>query len=256
MPSVVVFEIGSSFGYFRKGFTTTNSLTHSLIPRSSIEGVVAAIIGLSYGQYQEKLQQSKIAVQILSPVRKINIKQMNTNPDWWHYFLHPFIHKKNISNKNILFSVPASIEVLVNPIYRIYFDGGDASNSDLSSYLQRKASHYTPYLGTSSMIAYTNYIGIFEYATFNITEFHEINSVIPFKDYIPDIKLDKESRFAIEEGLTMHLDKERIPTGTYKVIYRPEPSPLFLRNESIAQMLSNSSTIENVIFLPTEISSN
>jgi CRISPR-associated protein Cas5h len=257
MPCVVVFEIGSSFGYFRKGFTTTNSLTHSLIPRSTIEGVIAAIIGLSYGQYQKKFRPSNIAIQIVSAVRKINLKQMNTNPDWWNYFLYPSLHKKNISDKNILFSVPASIEVLVNPRYRIYFDGGDTYNCRLSDYLQNKMSYYTPYLGTSSMIAYTKYVGTFAYSiSNNMTEFTSIDSVIPFDSKIPDIKLDIESKFAIEEGLSMHIDKERIPMGTYKVIYRPEPGPLFLRNENIVQVFSDSSTIQkNVIFLPTQISS-
>jgi CRISPR-associated protein Cas5h len=47
MQKVLVFDIGSSFGYFRKAFTTTNSLTHALIPRSAVEGLIAAIIGLS-----------------------------------------------------------------------------------------------------------------------------------------------------------------------------------------------------------------
>jgi CRISPR-associated protein Cas5h len=256
MPQAVVFEVGSSFGYFRKGFTTTNSLTHSLIPRSSLEGIVAAIIGLSYGQYQEKLRSSNIAIQIMSRVRKINIKQMNTNPDWWSNFLYPFLYKKNISGKNIQFSVPASIEVLIDPVYKIYFDGGEDNNDKLSTFLEKKTSYYTPYLGTSSMIAYTKYIGTFGYNASEITEYAPVSSVVPFNDKIPDIKLDKESRFAIEEGLTIHIDKDRIPIGTYKVIYKLEPGPLHVRNREVIQILSlsDSSVLENVIFLPTQIS--
>jgi hypothetical protein len=105
------------------------------------------------------------------------------------------------------------------------------------------------------MIAYTKYIGLFEYKTHDVNEYVAINSIIPFDNKIPDIKLDKESRFAIEEGLTIHIDKERIPIGTYKAIYKPEPGPLYLRNESITQILSDSLVLENVIFLPTQITS-
>ena len=83
MPQVLVFDVGSSFGYFRKAFTTTYALTHAVIPRSTVEGLIGAIIGLSSEEYPERLYSSKIAVEIRSPVRKINMKYMHTNPDWW-----------------------------------------------------------------------------------------------------------------------------------------------------------------------------
>jgi CRISPR-associated protein Cas5h len=83
MQKVLVFDIGSSFGYFRKAFTTTNSLTHALIPRSAVEGLIAAIIGLSRTDYPKILQESKIAIQLLAPVKKMNMSYMHTNPDWW-----------------------------------------------------------------------------------------------------------------------------------------------------------------------------
>jgi CRISPR-associated protein Cas5h len=118
-----VFDIGSSFGYFRKAFTTTSALTHSVIPRSAIEGLIGAILGYSSGHYPDRLQSSKIAVQIISPVRKMNMKYMHTNPDWWQNVSH-YLEGKTIS-KYIQFAVPASVEFLVNPRYRVYIDSGD-----------------------------------------------------------------------------------------------------------------------------------
>ena len=44
-----------------------------------------------------------------------------------------------------------------------------------------------------------------------------------FLTEFPRMKLEKESRFAIEEGLPIHIDNQRSPHGTYKVVYSPEP---------------------------------
>src|SRR3989442_16007226 len=105
MEKVIIFDVGSSFGYFRKGFTTTNALTHAVIPRSSVEGLVGAILGLSISEYPEKLQLSKIAVEILSKVRKINMKYMHINPDWWQ-IIGTYLRNES-SSRTIQFTVPA-----------------------------------------------------------------------------------------------------------------------------------------------------
>ena len=71
---VIVFEVGSSLGFFRKPFSTTNALTHAVIPRSTVEGLIGAILGLKSEEYPEKLETSKIGVEILSPVKKYHMK--------------------------------------------------------------------------------------------------------------------------------------------------------------------------------------
>src|SRR4051794_40082357 len=108
--SLVVFDVASSFGYFRKNFTTTNALTHAVIPRSAVEGLVGAIVGLSIDDYPEKLQSSSIAIELKSPVRKMHMKYMHTNPDWWQNISLYLQNKTN--SKNIQFAVPSSAEFL------------------------------------------------------------------------------------------------------------------------------------------------
>jgi CRISPR-associated protein Cas5 subtype I-B len=113
MPKLAAFDIGSSFGYFRKSFTTTNALTHAVIPRSSLEGLIASILGLGIHDYQEKLKQSLIAVQIMSLVRKLNMKYMHTNPDWWQNVLSPYLYNKKSSSKVMpKFAVPKRIHCI------------------------------------------------------------------------------------------------------------------------------------------------
>ena len=45
-PEVTVFDVWAPFAYFRKPFTTTSALTFNFIPRSAIEGLIGAILGI------------------------------------------------------------------------------------------------------------------------------------------------------------------------------------------------------------------
>ena len=250
MAKAIVFDIGSSFGYFRKGFTTTNALTHAVIPRSSVEGLIGAILGLSISEYPEKLQSSQIAVEILSQVRKINMKYMHINPDWWQNIS---VYLRNESNsRTIQFAVPASVEFLVSPRYRIYFDNQDVGE-ELHRRLIAKRTHYTPFLGTSSMISWIKYIGEFEYQEASSTEYFPVSSIVPFSK-MPKMKLEKNSRFAIEDGLPIHIDNQRVLQGTYKIVYSPDPSTIIIMDKGLMECQFRDMK-KYVKFLPTQITS-
>jgi CRISPR-associated protein Cas5h len=248
--TVIVFDVSSSFGYFRKSFTTTNSLSFNLIPRSAVEGLIGAIVGMSSEEYPDILKDAKIAVQILSEVRKINFKEKTIHPDWLatipRYLINMPIPKVPS------FSVPASIELLIHPKYRIFFDGGTI-NKKLYDMLKSKKSHYTPYLGSSSMICSAKIVGNFEYAKSNESEY-KVSSVISFFDEIPKITLNNDSKFAIEEGLPIHIDKDRMPYGTYNVVYSPNMGKIQITKDEIYSIKMGKETT-NVKFLPTPITS-
>lgn len=249
--TLVVFDISSSFGYFRKSFTTTNALTHSVIPRSTVEGLIGAIIGLSSDEYPELLKECKIAVQILSEVRKMNFKEKNIHPDWLDK-IPLYLENKTVS-KVPPFSVPASIEILVKPKYRIYFDG-DEMNSRLLRFLNTKSTHYTPYLGSSSMICSVRFVGKANYVKTNEKSVI-LSSVVPFFDEIPRIDLNGGTKFAIEEGLPIHIDKNRNPMGTYKIVYSPNASKIPIQNDNDVYSVNVGHENVYVKFLPTAIAS-
>jgi CRISPR-associated protein Cas5h len=251
MPKLLVFDVSSTFGYFRKSFTTTSALTHAVIPRSAIQGLVGAILGLSSDRYPDTLESSNIAVEIRSPVRKLHIKYMHTNPDWWQNISLYFQNKT--SSKTIQFAVPAAVEVLVEPKYRIYIDCQEITY-ELLTMLKNKKTFYTPYLGSSSMICSTRYVGESDYDRISSSrkDYFPVYSIIPFSDKIPRIKVEKESKFAIEEGLPIHIDAQRSHHGTYKVVYTPEPGNIQVSDNDIIE-LHLGQTPTYVTFLPTQI---
>jgi CRISPR-associated protein Cas5h len=258
MSKLIIFEVSSSFGFFRKGFTSTNALTHAMIPRSSVEGLVSAIIGLPRKDYPDELQFSEIAIEILSPVRKLAMKYMHTNPKWWTTVVSYYIHR---TDKALLsteqFAIPASAEFLVNPSYRIYIDASKDINNQLLINLKNKQTNYTPYLGTSSMICSLRNVNESEYK--NIpppTKYIQLSSILHFSNTLPRIELKKDSRFAIEEDLTMHIDNKRRPCGTYSVVYNPETGPINITNEeNLVEVKIEDNNHKYVKFLPTKVTS-
>jgi CRISPR-associated protein Cas5h len=235
MPKVLVFEVGFSFGYFRKAFTTTNALTHAMIRRSAVEGLIGAIIGLSRSDYPKELQASKIAIEIMTPVRKLNMNYMHTNPDWWKGISVYLMNKPRRKKNPTQFAVPASVEFLINPRYRIYVDS-TTIHSGLMHSLREKQTVFTPYLGTSSMISFLKYVDEYNYALVSPNDYVRITSVIRFSDKIPEVKVEKGLRFAIEEGLPIHLDSHRTPQGLYNALYTPETESIMVIDNGLAEL--------------------
>ena len=120
---LLVFDVSSSFGFFLINSTTTSGLTHAIIPRSTVEGLVGAILGLQSDEYPEKLEASNIAVQLLSPIRKYTIEK-NFIHETWLQEAQKHAHPPTELYKGrtrLDFHWQASQELLISPKYRIYF---------------------------------------------------------------------------------------------------------------------------------------
>lgn len=234
-----MFDVASNFAFFRKNFTTTNALTFAVIPRSAVEGLIGAIIGLSKVDFPDLLKDSKIAVELKSTVRKLNLQYMHINHDWWNETLNRYLNNRQfiLQKTRAQIAVPASVEFLVNPAYRIYVDCyNEEINNKLSESLRNKQSYYTPYLGGSSMIASLKHIGEFEYETASNGEYIPVSSIISFNGHMPKIRLEKNTRFATEEDLARHIDNERKSQATYSVVYSVEPGKIWVSSKDIVKV--------------------
>lgn len=258
MPKLIVFDVGSTFGYFRKPFTTTNALTHSVIPRSAVEGMIGAILGMHRDQYSQQLQESNIAVEIRSPVRKLALKYMHINHEWFDYISH-YLQNRDNNQREItqkVFTVPVSVEFLRNPNYRIYIDD-EKINEKLIQHLENKQTYYTPFLGTSSMICYLHYVKTTTYRPVSSkhNKYVPLNSIVPFSRKVPKVRLERDVFYAIEDGLTIHLDNQRVSSGTYKILYSPEMSQLEVADEEDLIEFEINGIRTYVKFLPTKVAS-
>lgn len=253
---VLVFDVWAPFALFRKSETTTSSLTFPFMPRSAAEGLIGAILGLNFEESPRRLAASKIAIGIQSPVRKIPFSATYTDTkEIWPRFgalIEP--RQKGIvkSRTKVEFRTRVKMELLRDPHYRIYFDNSRETKQALEKKLLRHETAFTPYLGSSSMMANFKYVGRYDYEKINSTSPKSVTSVLPFLGIMPKIHLEKDVTFAVEQNIPIHLTPERVLTGTYDAVYSPLGAELKVLGVETQKVMMQEKEL-HVVFIPTEI---
>ena len=256
MNKVIIFDVWSSFGYFRKLYTTTTALTYPFIPRSAVEGLVAAIVGLDSKDFPKKLASSKIAVGILNKIRKLSVSITYTHSDYWDRYIATYI-KRGVFPSRIPTApmrAPRRIQLLCEPRYRIYFSCKDECfMRNLTTNLSGKKTVFTPYLGSSNMLA--NFLLVSsdaEYENIDIPENGPVSvlSIVPFREKMPKVFISEGSKYAIEQNIPIHITAEREPAGFYSAIYSPDGKEILVSGISLQRVKVNGEEYY-VLFIPT-----
>lgn len=158
---ILIFDLSSEYGHFRKYNTTTSPLTYSIPTRTAIAGILGAVLGMEReitdGIYPEGVvpvqeffskENSNIAVQILNPVKKETVAMNLINTKTSFYDL------SRAGRTQIEF------ELLKNSKYRIYFslkENEDIFN-ELVERIKETKHHFSPYLGLAQFTANLDYV--------------------------------------------------------------------------------------------------
>ncbi|WP_413828579.1 type I-B CRISPR-associated protein Cas5b [Methanobrevibacter sp. UBA412] len=153
ISKVLAFDVWADYGYFRRGYTTTSTISYPFPSRTTVAGLISAMLGLPRDSYYDIFDEenSKIGVNILNPIKKVhfNLNYINTKEG---FFLH------DIRGPGKRSQVEA--EFLKNPKYRIYVGLEDQElMGKLYDLLWNHKSIYTPYLGISECIANFSMVG-------------------------------------------------------------------------------------------------
>ena len=122
----VAFDIRGSIGHFRRPDTTATQMTYPFITPTAAKGLVGAVLGM-----EDFVTQDKVGIELLHPVKAVS-QQMS------------MLGKDGGST----FNRPTTIELLVNPSYRIYYSGEEYIEQ-LIDYLTAGRMVYTTYLGAA-----------------------------------------------------------------------------------------------------------
>lgn len=143
---LIAFDIWGDYGYFRRGYTSTSTITYPFPSRTTIAGLISGILGLEKDSYHDIFNEanSKVGLRILNPIKKINI---NLN----------YINTK----ESLLLSeikknprVQVQAEFLKDVKYRIYVSLKDNNLiEELYDNLSEHKSVFTPCFGISECIA-------------------------------------------------------------------------------------------------------
>jgi len=188
---VLVFDVWSDYAHFRRGYTTTSPLTYPFPSRTTLAGLVSAILGLPRDSYYELFgkDNSAFALQILNPIRKIKITQNLIDTKTGFYLW---------DNKGQRTQIP--FEFVKKPRYRLYVWLEDPNKfDDLIKLIKKHKSVYTPYLGISECIANFEIFkkGVFEVKKKRVNGGEvEIHSIIR-KEVLKKIKLEEGKKYGV-----------------------------------------------------------
>ena len=217
--NVLVFDVWADYGHFKKIYTTTSPLTYDIMPKTSIYGLLGAMLGFGRDEYLRHLngKTTNIALRILNPIKKtyFGLNLINTKGN---YFI-PIKKKGHEPRTQIRF------ELLKNPKYRLYINiKDDKLYNKLKNLLEEHKTVFTPYLGLSELIANFKFIGEFEAVNQKSYDFVEIHSVVR-RECIKEISFDFEKEYRFEK-IPNDINEERITTEYVDIFYERSGNPI------------------------------
>jgi len=247
---ILIFDISSEYGHFRKYNTTTSPLTYSIPTRTAIAGVLGAILGMeretSGGVYPDGVipvqeffskQGSDIAVQIINPIKKENvaINLINT--------------KKSFYDLSKAGRTQIEFELLKDLRFRIFLslNNVDVFN-ELAERIKAKNHHFSPYLGLAQFTASIDFIDKTK------TNLHE-NSDKEFIDIISAVNLSKikdknpidfdNSAMYSANNMPIEMNKNREVQEYSEVLIEKKGKPIKAKVENFYQI----ENYGNILFL-------
>jgi CRISPR-associated protein Cas5h len=234
------FTIRGPWGHFRRIEGNIVKQTYRIIPRTTVAGLLAAVLGIErdgyYGLFAP--DKSAVAIQPIREIRTINMP-MNTLST-----ASGNLQSLNSRGKlSVKLPDPTTLrqqhnyEVLVDPAYRIDIDfSDDEQYTELQERLEAGKSHYIPSLGLSEHLAEIEYHGEFVVESESQEEPVEVDSAVP--NAVDDIVLDAGTRCQIEESPAFMQDDAggRTTTGFTTYSYNPDAEPLTVRNAETAHV--------------------
>lgn len=205
----LVFDIWSDYAHFKKPYTTTSPLTFSIPTRTVISGMIAAILGIGKGKYHSFFirEDSKIAVSIIKPIKKVRISENLINTKKSMNVIHERTQIK--------------IELLKDPCYRIYISLRDYEfYNKLKTLLEKHSSVYTLTMGLSENLANFQFVGEYDAVEVDGSSEHlNIRSVVPIGDLKRgDIDFSKEGEY-FTETIPMIMNSERFVSEYGEVLF-------------------------------------
>ena len=234
--------IRGPWGHFRRVEGNVVKQTYRIIPRTTVAGLFAAVLGIGRDEYYGLFSatQSAVAVEPVEQLRTLNMPMNTVSTSAGD--MRSLNGRGKISVK---LPNPAKLrqqhnyEVLVEPAYRI-----DVALADKERYEQLREklaagkSHYVPSLGLSEHLAEIEYHGEFEIrdGPSGADGGVEIDSAVP--DAVDDIVPSADTRCEIEESPAfMAADSGgRTTTGFTTYTYNPDAGPLMVQNSDTSRV--------------------
>ncbi|MEM1992017.1 MAG: type I-B CRISPR-associated protein Cas5b [Candidatus Caldarchaeum sp.] len=223
---LAVFDAKCFFAHFRKHFSTTSSLSYPFPPRTTIAGMMAAMLGYDRDAYYPIFSSEKcrIALQIRTPIRRITstVNYLMTDK--------PVTLSKL---RGIGGQAQVHMEMLVSDTYelhqlsyRVFFNHEDMDLlKEITERVRRRRFVYPPSLGTVNNIAELEYVDLVDAEVYRPNGEVEIYTVVPVSA-LRRVLPQHERRIFIEELVPADFTEDRRLKREENYIYEGEGRPI------------------------------
>lgn len=259
---IIQFDISGKFAHFRKYYANNTAMTYSLPPRTTIIGILAAILGKPRDSYYEDFSSDKIkiGIAIKTPIKKsfhrLNFLSVKRLGDFRTSFDSDF---RGMAGNPIQtpFEVVTGLNLQENDVkYRIFishFDEGKALFQILKDALISQQLIYNISLGTANFNASLGNVKVFENSqiienTSNSKDLINVDSAVN-SDLVDEIIFEKDSELMnfIEEELLpadFVANYNRELSKMNRVLYTTAGIPLKIRFSGKYYVLEDKQTIQ------------
>lgn len=152
------FTVSGQWAHFRRIDTTTDKQTYSVIPRTTVAGLIGAILGKPRDSYYHLFapDTSAIAIEPLEPVRTMQLPMLTLPTEEGDIKQAEHVSGKVVIDPTVIEEERKrrTFEYLLDPAYRIDVILKDAETYEsLKTALETGTSVYTPALGKTECLA-------------------------------------------------------------------------------------------------------
>lgn len=210
MSVIVVFDLRGELAHFRRPDTLATHASYPFPTRTALRGLIAAVVG------EDRWPEGgRVGLRLRGPVRTV-AQQLSLHGKTWEAG----------SGAAASFHRPTSIELVVQPHYRVYTAG--AHTDRLAGMLRAGKSHFHTYLGSAFCLTFPRWVGVHESAPIDGTGRVNCVSVVP-APAVGRLELESGQKCARVGGLLLeHLGPfaDRRFRGSTAVLYDPTPGTL------------------------------
>jgi CRISPR-associated protein Cas5h len=229
-PRCLSVTVRGSWGHFRRIEGNIVKQTYRVIPRTTVAGLFAAVLGIGRDEYYDLFapESSLIAIEPVASLRTVNMP-MNTlsTADEAMQSLNSYGSIRVKLPDPTKLRQQHNYEVLVDPAYRIdvYLDD-PGTFEELETMLASNRSHYVPSLGLSEHLAELEYHGTFDVEPGPSDGVVSVDSAVP--NAVDDVVPDADERCQLEESPAFMArdDGGRTTTAFTSYAYNPDAGSL------------------------------
>lgn len=241
----LVFDIEGKFAHFRKFYTNSSSLSYSVPPRTTIEGLIGAILGYERDSYYKKLSSDNLYISVKKNRPTRNLTQT------LNYIKATSVSQLYAPDEHT--QIPFEIitgDMDENVSFRIYVASDEKYMDELQERLILKKFVYPPCLGTVFFQGDIDNVGICEIFTEKSDDYIEINSIVP-AEKIKIIKIDdcQDSYQLIKEKMPKDFDENRGIKRAETYIFDQRGRAIELKINCLHYIIKYNNTTEKILFM-------